>query len=244
MRHKTLTLTLAPILGALAIVSVPIAPTTATNLPTATSAGAGAISLPEAPEQVSTPTPVGTVESDEAAITASAREAARGATPIRTVPFFSQFADIDDPAWRKVACGVASLAMIVEYHYEGTTDANRELAAGISANAYTDNGWSHRGLIELAERHNLRGESVSLAHLSREAAVAALTKAVTDNPVMVSVHYTFEPTNPIPHLVVVTDIRDGYVHYNDPAEPAGGGFITTERFAAAWKQRYIAFTPL
>ncbi len=162
---------------------------------------------------------------------------------VRIVPFFSQFDDISQPSWRKVACGVASLAMLVEYYKPGVATADTLLAAGIAADAYTDNGWSHAGLIGLAEDLNLRGSTQSLSHLSAADAFDTLADVVTEGPVMVSVHYTFEPTNPIPHLVVVTHIADGYVHYNDPAEKRGNGFISAEKFQRAWKQRYIEIRP-
>jgi ABC-type bacteriocin/lantibiotic exporter with double-glycine peptidase domain len=58
------------------------------------------------------------------------------------------------------------------------------------------------------------------------------------------VHYTFEPTNPIPHLVVITGVQDGMVHYNDPAEEFGGGTLSVEKFKAAWKQKYIVIRPV
>jgi hypothetical protein len=80
--------------------------------------------------------------------------------------------------------------------------------------------------------------------LDREAAFSALTKVLEEGPVMASVHYTFEPTNPIPHLVVVNGVRDGLVYYNDPAEPQGGGSISKEKFQRAWKQRYIEIRPI
>ncbi len=163
---------------------------------------------------------------------------------IRIVPFFSQFADITDPAWKKVACGVASLAMLVNYYEEDATSANELLSAGIAADAYTENGWSHAGLIGLAKQFGLTGTSQSLADQSASDAFATLREVVAEGPVMASVHYTFEPTNPIPHLVVITHIADGYVYYNDPAEARGNGFIAVEKFKKAWKQRYIEIRPV
>jgi predicted double-glycine peptidase len=75
-------------------------------------------------------------------------------------------------------------------------------------------------------------------------AFAALEDATAVGPVMTSVHYTFEPTNPIPHLVVVSSINDGLVYYNDPAEPNGGGSISIAQFQSAWKKRYITIRPV
>jgi len=62
--------------------------------------------------------------------------------------------------------------------------------------------------------------------------------------VIVSVHYTFDPQNPIPHLVVANGIHDGTFYYNDPAEVSGGGSIPVEKFENSWKKRYIAFWPI
>jgi hypothetical protein len=188
------------------------------------------------------PTPSNTIEAllEPPQSTADLRTEA---ATIRLVPFFSQFADITDPAWKKVACGVASLAMLVNYYQPKATNADEILRAGIAADAYTEQGWSHAGLIGLAAPYGLTGSSHSLAHETPADAFATLKNVVAEGPVMASVHYTFEPTNPIPHLVVITHIADGYVYYNDPAEARGNGFITAEKFQNAWKQRYIKIRP-
>lgn len=163
---------------------------------------------------------------------------------VRTVPFYSQFTDISAPEWQGVGCGIASVAMVIDYYVDAVIDVDALLAEGRAAGAYLSHaGWTHRGLINLSTQYGLAGESVSLAHLTETAALAELERVVAEGPVMVSVHYTFEPTNPIPHLAVVTDITDGLVHYNDPAEATGGGVISAERFSDAWKQRYISIRP-
>lgn len=163
---------------------------------------------------------------------------------LTTVPFYSQFTDISAPEWRGVGCGIASLAMIIEYYTDETVNVDALLAKGVANNAFLkDAGWTHGGLIALSNRYGLGGESVSVAHLNMNDAFDALTKEVEEGPVMVSVHYTFEPTNPIPHLVVIADIKDGKVFYNDPAEKGGGGSISVEKFERAWKKRYISIRP-
>lgn len=161
------------------------------------------------------------------------------------VPFFSQFADIASPRWQKVGCGIASTAMLIEYYVPGQVSVEELLQQGIANNTFlSDAGWIHSGLINLTKRYGLNGESVSWASLSADAAFAKLTEVLKEGPVMASVHYTFEPTNPIPHLVVVSEVRDGMVYYNDPAEPQGGGSISKEKFQRAWKQRYIEIRPV
>lgn len=163
--------------------------------------------------------------------------------PTRTVPFYSQFTDISAPEWRKIGCGIASLAMLIDF-YKPAVAVDTLLEEGITSGAYAgDAGWSHAGLIALAKDKGLTGEARYLTGESMSEAFSNLKQAVQEGPVMVSVHYTFEPTNPIPHLVVVTDIDEQGVHYNDPAEESGNGVITAEKFQNSWKKRYIAIRP-
>jgi predicted double-glycine peptidase len=167
----------------------------------------------------------------------------RGVT-VRKVPFYSQFSDISTPAWQKVGCGIASLAMLIDY-YKPQVAVDDLLDQGIESGAYiSDAGWSHAGLIGLSKKYGLSGESHSLADSSMDDAFATLEEELEEGPVMASVHYTFDPQNPIPHLVVVNGVKDGKVYYNDPAEKTGGGTITIAKFQGAWKKRYIDIRPI
>lgn len=155
------------------------------------------------------------------------------------VPFYSQFDDITPVAWRKIGCGIASLAMLIDY-YKPTVNVDTLLEEGIANGAYIENaGWSHAGLINLAQSYGLSGAAHSYAYLGMTDAFATLESAVAAGPVMVSVHYTFDPTNPIPHLVVITGVHDGRVYYNDPAEASGDRSISIEQFQSSWKKRHI-----
>lgn len=161
------------------------------------------------------------------------------------VPFYSQFTDISSVHWQKVGCGIASVAMIIDHYSDEPVSVDELLARGIQAGAYIESaGWSHAGLLDLSRAYGLDGESVSLVDLSGSDAFAELETVLVEGPVMVSVHYTFEPTNPIPHLVVIRGVQDGKVFYNDPAEPAGGGVISVDTFINAWKKRYIIIRPV
>ncbi len=161
------------------------------------------------------------------------------------VPFYSQFKDITTAKWQKVGCGIASLAMLINYYEPGEVNVDGLLDEGIQAGAYLDDaGWIHQGLINLANKHGLTGASHDLSGSSMDTAFSTLTKAVNAGPVMVSVHYTFDPKNPIPHLVVVSGIKDGLVYYNDPAGKGGGESISAAKFQSAWKKRYIGVHPI
>ncbi len=159
-------------------------------------------------------------------------------------PFYSQFDDITDPSWKKVGCGIASLAMIIEFYNPGEVSVDNLLAEGIKSGAYlNDAGWIHKGLIDLAKKYGLSGNTHDLSKLSTQKALLKLENTLDNGPVMVSVHYTFDPQNPIPHLVVINKIVNDTVYYNDPSEKAGNGSISTTKFLNSWKKRYIEIRP-
>ncbi|OGG85739.1 hypothetical protein A2392_03035 [Candidatus Kaiserbacteria bacterium RIFOXYB1_FULL_46_14] len=158
------------------------------------------------------------------------------------VPFFSQFTDISSPSWKKIGCGITSLGMIMEYYNPGTVSVDELLADGIEKNAYSEAGWTYKGLIDVSGEYGFTGESHDLAGSAD--AFTQFKEAVDRGPVIASVYYTFEPGNPIPHLVVINSIEGETVYYNDPAEKAGGGTISVDAFIKAWKKRYIEIYPV
>lgn len=161
-----------------------------------------------------------------------------------TVPFYSQFKDISDPGWKKLGCGIASLAMLIEYYEPGEVSVDELLSEGIASGAYLNNaGWIHSGLAHLANDHGLSGMNYDLSSNDAETAFAQFEDALKEGPLIASVYYTFTPGNPIPHLVVINDIEGDTIYYNDPSDTSGGGTISKDRFIAAWKKRYIEVRP-
>jgi predicted double-glycine peptidase len=160
------------------------------------------------------------------------------------VPFYSQFKDIASAKWQKVGCGIASLAMIIDY-YKPAVSVESLLKQGINSGAYLDSaGWTHQGLINISKKYGLNGSTVSLAHLNNAAALAEFKKHLKDGPVMASIHYKFDPQSTIPHLVVINSIDGDIVSYNDPADKSGNSKISTDKFMKAWKKRFIEIRPV
>lgn len=160
------------------------------------------------------------------------------------VPFYSQFNDISAVKWQKIGCGIASLAMLIEYYKPGEVSVDALLDEGISSGAYLSGaGWIHRGLALLANDHGLDGMNYDLSSKNMDSAFAQFETALKKGPVIASVYYTFDPKSPIPHLVVVNGISDDVVYYNDPSDVSGGGSISTGTFKKAWKKRYIEVRP-
>ncbi len=159
-----------------------------------------------------------------------------------TVPFYSQLTDITATAWKKVGCGITSLAMLIAFYEPTEMDSvDSLLAEGIEAGAYSENGWTYSGLIGIANKHGLSGSTHDYRDSTMDIAFKHMTDDLEKGPVMASVHYTFKPTNPIPHLVIINGIKDGAVYYNDPAEARGGGSISVTQFKSGWKKRYLEF---
>ncbi len=161
---------------------------------------------------------------------------------IRDVPYLSQFNDITSPIWQKRGCGIASVAMVIEYYKSNDISLDTLLSDGINNDGYIDKiGWKHNILVKLSKKYNLDGLSYDLSNKSREMAFSKFSKDLAKGPLIASVHYTFDPKNIIPHLVVITDIKGDTIYYNDPA--LGKGYLSKEKFINSWKKRYIKIHP-
>lgn len=163
---------------------------------------------------------------------------------IPEVPFFSQFKNITSAKWQKVGCGITSLAMIIDFYKTEAVSVNKLLNQGISINAYDNNdGWIHEGLISVAKKYGLSGKSYDLSGQSKSSALNSFKLYLKDGPVMASVHYKFDPKNPIPHIVVIDGIKNDIVYYNDPASDVGQKKMPLSKFLASWKNRFIVIRP-
>jgi ABC-type bacteriocin/lantibiotic exporter with double-glycine peptidase domain len=165
-------------------------------------------------------------------------------TSVPDVPFYSQFHDIRSPQWQKVGCGITSLAMIIDYYSPHAVSVNALLGQGIAAGAYEQNvGWIYAGLITLSQRYGLSGTYHDLSSLDSQTAFDQFERYVKDGPVILSVHYKFDPKSAIPHLVVIDAVDDGTVYYNDPAAKSGEKQISVANFLKGWKKKVIVIRP-
>lgn len=162
----------------------------------------------------------------------------------KEVPFYSQFEDVTSSKWKKKSCGIASLAMVVDYYYPESISVDTLLAQGIAAKGYIEHvGWTYKALISVANKYGLSGESYDLAKLSTPDALVVLKTFLAEGPVIVSVHYQFDPKSTIPHLVVLNGIENGTIAYNDPAAKEGNKKISIADFGKGWKKRFISIRP-
>lgn len=165
--------------------------------------------------------------------------------PVPNVPFYSQFHDIEQSQWKKVGCGITSLAMVINYYEPEAVSVNTLLVRGIASGAYNNKyGWVHKDLIQLTEKYGLDGESYDVTALSKTAAYTKFTNYLSEGPVIVSVHYKFDPRSSIPHLVVIDGFDGNFLYYNDPAAAGGTKKISVTDFQKGWKKKFIVVRPV
>jgi len=166
------------------------------------------------------------------------------AAAVPEIPFYSQFSDIEWQSWQKKSCGVASLAMVINFYEPGASSAQNLLEEGLDAEAYIKNaGWTHKGLVSLSKKYGLIGETYDFSQTTMSAAFEALKKFLDQGPIIASVHYKFDPKSTIPHLVVINMFDGKNIFYNDPAEKSGNKIISVGDFERGWKKKFIVIRP-
>lgn len=157
------------------------------------------------------------------------------------VPFYSQFQDVPRIEWQGKACGIASLAMAMEFYKPKSVSVTKLLLQALDFGAYQINaGWKHQELSALAELYGLSGKAYDFAKLDNRSAFNEFKTVLKDGPVIVSIHNKFNPKSGLGHLIVVTGINDNAVFYHDPAGNGKEKAISASGFLSGWKQRFIA----
>ncbi len=158
------------------------------------------------------------------------------------VPFYSQFQDIPSVEWRSAGCGIASLAMEMEFFKpKNKVSVTKLLLQALDFGAYTaDVGWKHKELAALAELYGLTGKNYDLIALNNQTAFDQFKDFLIGGPIIVSIHNKFNPKAALGHLVVVTGIEDGMIFYHDPAYGNKTERKISEKdFLRGWKKRFI-----
>lgn len=160
------------------------------------------------------------------------------------VPLYSQIADISWTEWKQKGCGVADVAMLVNYYKPKTTNVQEVLETGIKSGAYVKNvGWSHDGLASLAKKYDLTGTVESFYDFNKEVALAEFKKTIDEGPAIASIHRNFDPKLSFGHLIVVTGYDDKLVYFNDPGKKEGIRTVPVSQFMSGWKRKLIVIRP-
>lgn len=164
--------------------------------------------------------------------------------PRYDVPLYSQISDISSPNWKMKGCGVANVAMIVEFYKPNTTSVQKVLEEGIASGAYVkDVGWNHAGLAGLAKKHGLIGETYNFSSSDKETAFDKFQNILKEGPVIASIHRRFDPKNSNGHMVVVTGADEDFIYYNDPGKREGIRKVSVADFKKGWKGGLVVIRP-
>lgn len=157
------------------------------------------------------------------------------------VPHFVQYYNIDDDKWQGRSCGIVCLAMVLDY-YKITVDLDELVSLGLKMDGYLNGvGWKHQVICDLAEYYGLE------SYRTENETIKNLLESLDKNePVIVSVHKNFDPTNG-GHLVVLNGyyISDDELlgfYINDPIGAQykhKNQFVDYEDFVNGWKKRAI-----
>ncbi|TSC83259.1 MAG: Uncharacterized protein G01um101419_89 [Parcubacteria group bacterium Gr01-1014_19] len=157
------------------------------------------------------------------------------------VPFYSQFQDIPQVEWQSSACGIASMAMAMEFYQPKSVSVPKLLLQALDLGAYKPGiGWKHKELSALAELYGLTGKNYDFANLDNQTVFNRFKDFMKVGPVIVSIHNKFNPKATLGHIVVVTGMADGMIFYHDPA--SGNKIekkISESDFLKGWKRRFI-----
>lgn len=156
-----------------------------------------------------------------------------------TVPYYSQFLDIDDPFWVLRACGAASFKMVAEFYGKKVPDLLTLCHEALERNGYDmRNGWIHDYIVSrLAEAGLVAHRKEGLTEFSD-----ILASLESGNPVIVSVEKrVLEQTRF--HMVVVVGYDNGTFFYHEPesTDREKGSYRTCslEVFLEYWRGKAI-----
>lgn len=134
-----------------------------------------------------------------------------------TVPYYSQFIDVNDPFWMLRACGATSLKMVAEFHgilVPAILDLCNE--ARDRGGYDIDNGWVHDYLVQKAQELGL--------HAKRKEGLTSIDEIIASldsgNPVIVSVEKRVLEQKRF-HIIVLVgyEVRDDSIKYFFYHEP-------------------------
>lgn len=156
------------------------------------------------------------------------------------VPLYSQISDISSVEWKQKGCGVADLAMLIEFYKPKTTTVQKVLENALASGAYQKNvGWKHEGLADLAADYDLSGRTYDFSKSNKNTALNQFKDIIKEGPAIASIHRGFDPKSSFGHLIVVTGFDDNLVYYNDPGKRDGIRKVSITNFMNGWKKRLI-----
>lgn len=163
----------------------------------------------------------------------------------RFVPY-SQFLDVQKKGWKIRACGVASLAMVLDYYGKTRTSIDSLIDHGISIGAHNKElGWIHSGIVNIANHKGFIGERFDWSNIDKEIAFQKINSFLCEGPIIASIHKNFNPKLS-GHLVVIKTKNKTHVSVLDPIARKREHIersVPINIFLTGWKKRIIVIRP-
>lgn len=174
---------------------------------------------------------------------------------ILDVPFYSQYTDVQDPQWKERACGILCLKMVLDFLGPRTPTPDEFLKKGVSFGAYGTWGWTHNGLVAVAdsfgiamERKEFRSEDQKKAEKLLDLGIDELVSSLERNkPVLISAIKKWVEEKKF-HMMVLVGVEEdegvakGF-YYHDPdaytEEEGRGRFVPMNTFKRHWRRMAI-----
>lgn len=167
---------------------------------------------------------------------------------ILEVPYYSQFTDVEDSAWKERACGAVCLKMLLDYLNAGAPTLDELIKEGVAMDGFGPSGWVHKTLVSLAGKYNVFLECKEFKNIYDADAVGELAFSIEEGkPVIISAVRRFSEDKKF-HLVVLVgfeeekgDVMGFYYHDPDYENKKEGSkiFVNIDTFNKKWRRLAI-----
>lgn len=166
---------------------------------------------------------------------------------MKKVPQYSQFLDVTKKGWKIRACGVTSLAMVIDhYKQKEKTSIDELIDHGVSIGAHNKElGWIHSGIVNIAKHKGFEGERHDWKDIDTSVSFNKMSEHLECGPVIASIHKNFNQENS-GHLVVVTSKNKTHITIHDPIAKKREQIkkeVPIDIFLAGWKKRIVVIRP-
>jgi len=165
---------------------------------------------------------------------------------MKTVPQYSQFLDVKKRGWKIRACGVASLAMVLDHYKKTNTSIDELIDHGVSIGAHNKElGWIHSGIVNIAKHKGFNGERFDWKDVDTSVSFEKMAEHLKNGPIIASIHKNFNPKLS-GHLVVVTAKNKTHITIHDPIAKKREKIkkdVPIDVFLTGWKKRIVVIRP-
>ena len=180
---------------------------------------------------------------------------------ILEVPHYSQHLDVHEKKWKRKACAVVCIKMLMDAKSFKTPSIDDLIQEGVSLGAFGVSGWIHSGLITLASKYNVtlsraewRKSETKTSETLLDEGVGFLSNKIREgSPTMVSIVKYFKPWDSDSryqkfHIVVLVGIKEkdgnleGFFYHDPNTQTQGRGknkFVSLGMFKKSWRRMAI-----